>query len=242
MTPCSFFHSEPFKQLTCADEATLSALLVRAVCERWSNHLSRVFSCSWVRTLLTAQSCWTSATRRLWRRQSTTASSSATWTWSRWTTATYTTAMTSRDTSPSPWTSLALGEVIGKHSDWPLSTCFCLHLPQWGLKLRRTSAYLNAGYRLLYLPKSVCFCVFALISFVKYAEFEYAFCCLALRWPTVFVVTDNSLHLIWLNLIILWNPCLKPKLALNYTTVQCCQFLFGHTSVVLTRAHDTKCN
>lgn len=187
MTPCSFFHSEPFKQLTCADEATLSALLVRAVCERWSNHLSRVFSCSWVRTLSTAPSCWTSATRRLWRRQSTTASSSATWTWSRWTTATYTTATTSRDTSPSQWTSLASGEVIGKHSAWPLSTCFCLHLPQWGLKLWRTSAYLNAGYRLLDLPKSVCFCVWAnlfckicriwICILLSRTEMAYSLCC-----------------------------------------------------------------
>ena len=143
MTPCSLFHPEPFKETTCADEATLSALLICAACEQWNNHLSRVFSCSWVRTLSTVPSCWTSATRRLWRRRSTTASSSATWTWSRWTTATCTTATTSRDTSPSPWTSLASGEVMSQHSGWPQSTCFCLNLPQWALTLIKTSAYLN---------------------------------------------------------------------------------------------------
>lgn len=81
------------------------------VYKQWNNHLSGVLSCSWVRTLSTEPSCWMLATRKLWKTESTTASSSATWTWSRWMTATSTTATTSRDTSPSPWTSSASGEV-----------------------------------------------------------------------------------------------------------------------------------
>lgn len=87
-------------------------VLLICISKQWNNDLSCVFSCSWVRTLSTVPSCWMSATRRLWRTQSTTASSLAMWTWSQWTTATSTTATTSRDTLPSPWTNLVSGERI----------------------------------------------------------------------------------------------------------------------------------
>lgn len=80
-------------------------------CKQWNNVFLCV-SCSWVRTPSIVPSCWMLATLRLWRMQNTTASSSAMWTWSPWTTAISTTATTSRDTLPSPWTSLASGEVM----------------------------------------------------------------------------------------------------------------------------------
>lgn len=117
----------------CVSEDTFQSdklVLTRSLSSRWRMPMKRrylpsssvwdddvmvslvVCSCSWVRKLSTGPSCWTSATRRLWRTASTIASSLATWTWSRWTTATSTIATTSRGTSPSPWTSLVSGEAM----------------------------------------------------------------------------------------------------------------------------------
>lgn len=76
---------------------------------------------SWVKIRLTVPSCWTSATRRHWRMASTTASSSVTWTSFPWTTGISTTATTSRDTSPSRWTSLASGELMTSNFGTSLS-------------------------------------------------------------------------------------------------------------------------
>lgn len=193
------------------------------------------FPCSWVRTRSTEPSCWTSATRRLWRTQSTTASSSATWTWSRWTTATSTTAMISRDTLPLPWTSLASGEVMG----------FQLAV-RWDMGARcLTAKYLLAYHLLMFKDLSLFLIMFRQIWSVFFflSQFKYAMGCLIKSWQhTVFVVTDNKHYFIWLNLITLWNPSLKPELAWKCAAVHRCQFLFGDTSAVLTRAYDGELN
>lgn len=150
-------------------------------------------SCSWARTLSTALSCWTLVTRRLWRMQNMTASSSVTLTWSRWTTATSTTATTSRDILPSPWTSLASGDGMRSSFTTRLSETLTMVLFVW---------WTCQLQLLLYIILLCC----------KYIEFKSASSCLTefplqpLFWQTI--VKEQSL--IWVNLIILWIPCLQP--------------------------------
>lgn len=175
-------HTESLNQVTCRWSRIICTSL--SMCKQWSNDGSRVFSRSWVRTPSTVPSCWTSATRRLWRTQSTTASSSATWTWSPWTTATSTTATTSRGTSPSPWTSLASGEAVifnsacdFSHTHTHTHTLMTAYRPALqGIVPWRMFLQVVSAPSCLFILLLLCISLSQFVTLVKckYVEFKYA--------------------------------------------------------------------
>lgn len=87
------------KLMSCSDEAfwVLSVEICFWLLRREKRHL-------------TEPSCWTWATRRLWRSTTTSASCSVMWTWSPWMTATPTSVSVSLDTCLCLWTSSPSGE------------------------------------------------------------------------------------------------------------------------------------